>query len=288
MKKAVLFGLVVFALIFSSSCVKNSSEYKKLQAEKDSLVLASERNTSDMEEILSLLNEVEDNFKDIKSAENYLSVQSNTSGELAPSTKDRIQSDMKFVTDILDKNRKKIIELESKLKNSSIKSTQLQQTINKLQQDLDQKTMTLVAMNEELERRGQQIAELSTNVNNLSKNVQDLRIQSDAQQQTIVQQEKIINTVYYCFGTSNELKEQGILVNGQLGANFNREYFIRVSDFNNLQAIPLYAKKGKLVSKHPDGSYEFAKDANNQVELRILDPSSFWSITKYLVVLVNV
>ena len=252
------------------------------------MVLASERNTSDMEEILSLLNEVEDNFKDIKSAENYLSVQSNTSGELAPSTKDRIQSDMKFVTDILDKNRKKIIELESKLKNSSIKSTQLQQTINKLQQDLDQKTMTLVAMNEELERRGQQIAELSTNVNNLSKNVQDLRIQSDAQQQTIVQQEKIINTVYYCFGTSNELKEQGILVNGQLGANFNREYFIRVSDFNNLQAIPLYAKKGKLVSKHPDGSYEFAKDANNQVELRILDPSSFWSITKYLVVLVNV
>ena len=288
MKKAVLFGLVVFALIFSSSCVKNSSEYKKLQAEKDSLELAGAKNTSDMEEILSLLNEVEDNFKDIKSAENYLSVQSNNSGELAPSTKDRIQSDMKFVTDVLDKNRKKIIELESKLKNSSIKSTQLQQTINKLQQDLDQKTMTLVTMNEELERRGQQISELSADVSNLSKNVQDLRVQTDAQQKTIVQQKKIITTVYYCYGTSSELKKMGVLVNGQLGANFNPDYFIKVNDYNDLQIIQLLAKKANLVSKHPDGSYQFVKDPNNQIALRILDPKSFWSKTKYLVVLVNV
>jgi len=84
------------------------------------------------------------------------------------------------------------------------------------------------------------------------------------------------------------LKKQQILINGQLGSNFNRDYFIKVNDFKTLQVIPLMAKKGKLVSKHPDGSYEFVKDSNNQVELRILDPANFWSLTKYLVVLVNV
>lgn len=47
-------------------------------------------------------------------------------------------------------------------------------------------------------------------------------------------------------------------------------------------------KKGKLISKHPDGSYEFGKDSNGQAELRILDPKNFWSLTKYLVVQVNV
>ncbi|MCL1934286.1 MAG: hypothetical protein FWF53_10815 [Candidatus Azobacteroides sp.] len=288
MKKLVLFGLAVFALIFSSSCVKNSSEYKKLQAERDSLALVSAKSTAETEDILSLLNEVEDNFRSIKTAENYLSVQSNNPGELTPTTKDRIHADMKFVTETLEKNRQKIAELEGKLKNSSVKSAQLQQTVNKLREELDQKTMALVTMNEELERKNQQISELSANVSNLSKDVQDLRIQSSAQQQTISKQEKVIKTVYYCFGTSNELKKQKILVDDQLGANFNRDYFIPVYDFNKLHTIQLWAKKGKLVSKHPDGSYEFVKDSNNQVELHILDPANFWSLSKYLVVLVNV
>ena len=288
MKKKALFGLVAFALIFSSSCVKDSKEYKKLQAEKDSIALVNARNATEMEDILSLLNEVEDNFSSIKSAENYLSVQSNNPGELAPTTKERLHSDMQLITETLDKNRQKIAELEEKLKNSGLQSAQLKQTVNKLRQELDQKTMALVTLNEELGRKNQQISELSENVGNLSKDVQNLRNQSNAQQETIKQQQKEITTVYYCFGTSNELKNQKILVNDQLGANFNRQYFISIYDYNKLYVIPLWAKKGKLVSKHPDGSYEFVKDANNQVELHILDPTNFWSLTKYLVILVNV
>jgi len=259
-----------------------------MQAQKDSLELVNARNTTEMEEILSLLNEVEDNFNSIKSAENYLSVQSNTSGELAPSTKERINSDLRFISEILEKNRQKISELENKLQNSVSKSAQLQQSLNKLRLELEQKTMALVTLNEELERKDKKISELSTNISNLSKDVQDLRIQSNSQQQTISQQHKEIVTVYYCFGTSKELKNQRILMNNQLGANFNRDFFIKVDDYNKLQTIQLWAKKGKLVSKHPDGSYEFVKDAYNQVELHILDAANFWSLTKYLVVLVNV
>ena len=288
MKKVVLFGIVVFTLVFSSSCVKNSPEYKKLQAQKDSLALINAQNATEMEDMLSLLNEVDDNFKSIKSAENYLSVQSNTPGELAPSAQEKVRSDMQFVTETLEKNRQKIAELDKKLKNSSIKSKQLQETLNNLRLELDQKTMALVAVNEELEQKNQQIAELSANVSNLSKDVQDLRMQSDIQQKTIDQQQQAFSSVYYCFGTSNELKKQNILVNGQLGSNFNSDYFIKVNDYKKFRSIPLFAKKGQLVSKHPDGSYEIIKDSNNQVELNILNPDKFWSLTKYLVILVNV
>ena len=288
MKKELLFGMVLCALIFSSSCVQNSQEYKRLQAQNDSLALISARNATEMEEILSLLNEVEDNFRSIKNAENYLSVQSNTPGELTPTTKERINSDMRLITEILGKNKEKIAELENRLKNSSVQSTQLQQTVNKLRVELDQKTMALVTLNEELERKSRQISELTASVDNLSRDVQELRVQSNTQQQTIDQQQREITTVYYCFGTSNELKKQKILVNDQIGANFNRDYFIRVNDYNKLHTIQLWAKRGRLVSKHPDGSYEFVKGANNQVELHILDPANFWSLTKYLVVLVNV
>ena len=287
MKKAVLFSMVVFVLIFSS-CVKNSTEYKRLQAENDALALINAKNVNDMEEILSLLNDVEDNFKSIKSAENYLSAQTYTPGELVPSRKERIRLDMQLITETLEKNRQIIAELEEKVKNSSLPTAQLQQTVNKLRLELDQKTMALVTLNEELARKNEQIAELNTSVSNLSRDVQELRSQSNVQERIIVQQEKLITTVYYCFGTSNELKNQNILVNNQLGTDFNADYFIKVPDYNKLRVIQLWAKKGKLISKHPEGSYEFVKDAYNQVELHIMYPESFWSLTKYLVVLVNV
>jgi DNA repair exonuclease SbcCD ATPase subunit len=286
MKKLVLFS-ALFALAFSS-CVKNSSEFKSLEAQRDSLALANTKNASELEEFLSLLNEVEDNFASIKEKESYLTIQSNTSGDLTPSTRDRIRSDMQFVTETLSKNKDKIAELENKLKNSSLQSANLQKTLNNLRTELDQKTTALVTLNEELERKNKQIGQLSEDINALSKDVQNLRTQTDAQQETITQQQKEINTVYYCFGTSKELKRQKILEDGNLSANFNRDYFIKVLDFNKLQTIPLKAKKGKLVSKHPEGSYEFAKDENKQTVLKILDPKNFWSLTKYLVVQVNV
>jgi predicted nucleic acid-binding Zn-ribbon protein len=287
MKKVLFLSFTVLALIFSS-CSKKSSEIKALRAQNDSLMIVNVKNATELDEVLILFNEIEDNFSSIKSAENYLSVQSNVPGELTPSIKERVRSDMKLITDILNENKEKIADLESKLKKSTLKSAQFQLTLNKLRTELDQKTMTLVALNEELGRKNQQINELSANVTALSKDVQDLRVQSNTQQQTIDEQQKEINTVYYCFGTSKELKSQKILQGDQMTANFNKDFFIRIKDYNSLKVIPLSAKKGKLLSKHPNGSYEFAKDSNGQVELKILDPKNFWSLTKYLVIQVNV
>ena len=285
MKKLLLFsGILVLIL---ASCGKNSAEYKALKAQNDSLMVANAQHSADLDEIVSLMNEVEDNFASIKNAENYLNVQSNTPGELAPSVKDKVRADMQFVMETLSKNKEKISELEKKLQGSAVQSKQLQLTLNNLRAQLDEKTAALVALNKELESKDQKISELSDNITALSKDVQDLKTYSDSQQQTIDSQTRELNTVFYCYGTSKELKDQGILKNGQLGANFNKNYFIKEKDLNTLQVIQLYAKKGTLVSKHPSGSYEFAKTANGQVELRILDPKNFWSLTKYLVVQVD-
>lgn len=287
MKNLVFICTLVLAVMVTS-CGKNSSEYKKLQAEKDSLALAQAQSTAELDQILLLLNEVEDNFRSIKAAENYLVVQSSSTGDINPSTRERIQSDMQFITETLEKNRQQIAELESKLKKSSVKSSQLSTTLDNLRKELDEKTMALVALRDELEKKDKQIAQLSENVTTLSNDVQSLRAQTNAQQALIEDQQAQINTVYYCFGTSKELKAQNILTGGELGTNFNPDYFIRIKDFNKLTVIPLYAKKGKLISKHPAGSYEFANDANGQTELKILDPKNFWNLTKFLVIQVNV
>lgn len=248
MKKVLLFCAVITLIL--TSCGKNSSEYKKLQAEKDSLALIHARTSSELDEVLLLFNDIEDNFRSIKSAENYLSVQSNNPGELTPTVRERIQSDMKFITETLDKNRKQISDLEGRLKNSNLQSSQLSKTLENLRAELDEKTMALVAMRDELERKNEQIAELSTSVTNLSNDVQSLRTQTNEQMATIKEQETEINTVYYCFGTSKELKAQNIVDNGQLGTDLNKNYFI-AKNMNTFKIVPLYAKKREINFKTP-------------------------------------
>jgi septal ring factor EnvC (AmiA/AmiB activator) len=286
MKRTILFCAVM--AFICTSCVKNSSEYKALQAKNDSLALAAAQADVELNQIMSMLNEVEENFQSIKTAENYLSMQSSGSGELSPSVRDRIQNDMQFVTETLDKNRKQIADLESRLKKSNLNSTQLNKTLANLRQELEDKTNSLVALQEELVKRDRQIADLTQNVTQLSDNVKTLSAESNVRQQIIDRQQTELNTAYYCFGTSRELKDMNVLVKGQVGANLNPKSFITINDLNTTKIIPLYAKKGKLISKHPAGTYQFATDASGKAELQILDPKNFWSLTKYLVIEVKV
>jgi DNA repair exonuclease SbcCD ATPase subunit len=282
MKKAVLF--CTLAAIVLSSCVKNSSAYKALQAKNDSLSLAARQADVELEQIVMVLNEVEENFRSIKTAENYLSVQSGSTGELSPSARERIHDNLRFVTETLDKNRLQIADLETRLQQSSRRSSQLTKMLDNLRLQLEERTNDLVALREELGKRDREIAGLTENVNQLSDDVKNLTAETAARQAIIDQQRTQLNTAYYLFGTTKELKEHDILLKGQLSPNFDPKHFVRIDDINTYKNIRLYAKKAKLISKHPIGSYAFGKDATEQAELRILNPTDFWSLTKYLVI----
>jgi hypothetical protein len=38
---------------------------------------------------------------------------------------------------------------------------------------------------------------------------------------------------------------------------------------------------------HPEGSYEFVKDADKQLTLKVLDLDAFWSVSRYMVIQVR-
>ncbi len=282
MKKLVL-GTMVCALLLAS-CGKNSSEYKALKAENDSLKIAHEQTGAELDEMLSVLNMVEDNFQSIKGAENYLTVQSAKGGELTPTTRERIAGDMQLITETLQKNKEEIDKLEKQMKSSNLQSTQLKKTIERMRIELTEKTETLATLHAELAKKDAQIAELGESVARLSSSVDDLKANAESQSQIIKEQSLAINTVYYCFGTDDELKAQKILVKGQLGTDFNKDYFIKVKDYQTLTTIPLEAKKAKLISKHPAETYSMAKDEKGKVVFVISDPKKFWTLTKYLVI----
>ena len=60
MKKGLV--LLICAVMFAS-CGQNSADYKQLQAENDSLKLENAKSSTELNEMLSILNEVETNFR---------------------------------------------------------------------------------------------------------------------------------------------------------------------------------------------------------------------------------
>ena len=110
---------------------------------------------------------------------------------------------------------------------------------------------------------------------------------------TVASQDKALNTAWFVFGTKSELKEQKIIESKFLqktkvlsDAEFNKDYFTQI-DIRTDKEIKLYSKNAELLTTHPAGSYELAKDAKEQLVLKITNPAQFWSVSRYLVILVK-
>ena len=71
-----------------------------------------------------------------------------------------------------------------------------------------------------------------------------------------------------------------------LAGDFDKEYFTKI-DIRVDKEIKLYSKSAKILTNHPSSAYTLQPDANKQYVLRITDPQSFWSTSKYLVILVK-
>ena len=97
-----------------ASCGQNSADYKKLKAENDSLRIENTKNTDELNDMLSTLNDIESDFQSIRDAENYLTIQQQTGGELNQSRRDQIKQNMQLISETLKKNKEQISQLEEK------------------------------------------------------------------------------------------------------------------------------------------------------------------------------
>lgn len=288
MKKVFILLLgtgMMFSCTFFGKKVTESDEYKSLQAQRDSLAAVLQTSDAETREMMDVISEVEANFDKIREAEKYLSTQSAKGGEMSQDTKNRVKDNFTMIQEILQRNKAQLAELNKKYAGSSKQVASLQNTINRLNQELEDRAGKLVELQDELSRRDEKIAQLSTDISAISEH-------AEKQSTTIKEQDKSLHTAYYVFGTSAELKEQKILSGGFLKSTkvlkdtFNKDYFLQI-DIREVTEIPLYAPKAKLWSNHPDGTYELVKGANGNLTLKISDTQRFWSLTKFLIIEVN-
>lgn len=282
MKKLLLLLFISTGVLFSCTNPKESAEYKQLQQERDSLLMLGSSANTEIAEMMSVINEVEENFNQIREAEKYLAVQSTEKGEMSSNTKKRISDNFQMVNEILKKNKTQLDALNKKYASSTGQTAALRNTIERLNKEMDDRAARINDLQTELSQRDATIAQLSTNVTELSGHLEEQSV-------TIREQEKSINTANFVFGTMSELKDQKILTGGFLQSTkvldgaFNQDYFIEI-DIRETTRIPLYDKKAKLWSTHPDATYEFEKGADGNLTFVITDTQRFWSLTKYLII----
>ena len=234
--------------------------------------------------MMTTLSDIEEGFREITEAQNRVTLAKQGEGT---NTTERIKENFQFIQSVMKQNKELINKLKQQVRESSVKGGQLKKIIDNLTQQMEKKDQQMQALREELDKRDIHIAELDEQVADLNSNVSNLTAENTEKSQTISTQDKQLNTAWFVFGTSKELKEQNILKDGKvLQSNFNKEYFTKI-DIRIDKEIKLYSKSANILTAHPASSYTLDRDANKQYILRITDPQLFWSTSKYLVVQVK-
>jgi len=261
-------------------------QQEAIQQERDSLQRIINEKDTELDDILSIFNEVQEGISKINDAEGRVTI-ADGNPESA-SSKDAIRENMLFIQQTMQQNRERIAQLQEKLKNSSIKNSQMQKTIESLQNQFDAQAARIQELEANLAEKDALIELQGNAIAGLSNDVASLTEENKAKTEKVQQQDKELNTAWFVFGTKSELKEQKILSSGDVlkSGDFNKDYFTKI-DIRYDKDIKFYSKSAQLLSTHPAGTYKLEKDKQGQYELHITDPQKFWSVSKYLVVQVK-
>ena len=283
MKKLIFVAAVAMAV---ASCNNDAVKKAELAAtqQRDSLEQIISQKDNEINDMMTTLSDIEEGFREITEAQNRVTIAKSGEGT---NTRQRIQENMQFIQSAMQQNKELINKLRQQVRESTVKGGQLKKIIDNLTQQMEIKDKQLQALREELDKKDIHIAQLDEQVADLNTNVSSLTKENTQKSETISTQDKALHTAWFVFGTKKELKEQKILDDGEvLRANFNKEYFTKI-DIRIDKEIKLYSKSAEILTHHPANSYQLTRDANKQYVLRILEPQTFWSTSKYLVIQVK-
>ena len=285
MKKLSIIALALVAL-FAISCtnVEKSEEYQALLAERDSLQVIAAAANGDFDSALRTINEIENALESVRAAEGIIMME-NQEGDT-----NRAVAEINAIQQTLQENHQKIADLEKQLSSQGAKSKALNETINRLKEQLDAKDTYINTLKEELQSKDVQISELNEQVSGLNENIENLNAQNAAQQEMINNQDAAMHTVWYCVATQPALIEKGLMTKGGLfqarelvSEAFDNSNFTK-ADKRELTTIPLNTKKATILTKHPANSYELVADENGAQTLNITNKEAFWNQSNYLII----
>lgn len=293
MKHFLFFFIALIAISCTFSCeTKKEKELEEEQVEEistdDSINLIIAQKENELNDMVVTFNEIQDGFNKINEAQGRVNEASKKNDE---ASKETILAEMQTIQATMELNKQLIANLQQQLKEAStmneVLKQSLEQTVATMTAHMESQKAEIDDLRKQLAAKDITIAEQETTISELKTNVNDLSTENDNRARTIATQDRDLHTAYYVFGTKKELKNERILKDGDvLQGNFNKDYFTKI-DTRVDKVIKLYSKSATLKTNHPAGSYTLEKNPKGQYVLRINDPDKFWSVSKYLVIIVK-
>jgi len=290
--KKFLIALVFPVMILAAGCNQKNEEIASLKAKNDSLLAIGYVKDSTVIDFVNAFNDIQSNLDSIKMKEKIISNVVGGSSEIKARSKDQINSDINLIYKLQQDNRRMVASLRSKLKKSGVHAAELEQMVDNLTKQIEEKDAQIAVLKDELTKANVQVTDLTTKVGDLNTNVDNLSTQNKQKQQVIEERTAELNTAYYVVGTTSSLKEKKIITkeggfiglgkSKELVPDINKSNYTRV-DITNFNVLPIMKSKATVLSTHPKSSYHITgKDASDT--LIITNPKEFWSLSKVLVV----
>jgi hypothetical protein len=245
-----------------------------------------------IEEVTTAINEIHNQLESTWAMENKVIQQSLAKeGSKAPShlqVKQQILSRISDIDSILAANRKKLANLQSKLKNAATQYAGLQKLVDNLKVTLEERERTLA----DLQAR---VKSLEFEVTEKTRVIAAREATIDDQTKQLSERTLQMNSVYYVVGKKDELETKGIVADeggflwGLLGSttvlagNFNAELFQKM-DKTKEEQIDVPGKIAEIIPKRDAGSYSMEPTVGGHTILKITNSDQFWKVNRVVIV----
>ncbi|MBK6830685.1 MAG: hypothetical protein IPG92_08075 [Flavobacteriales bacterium] len=273
---------ILLAAILLQACESDptqSPQYQQLSEDAERSEATVAQRDSAINDLFGTMNRISENLRTIRAKQGQLA-KPGEGVETDGDVEQRIMDDIASIDGLLAENKSLMEKLRKQAKKSAASIAELERTVADLESTVAAKDTEIVALKEELSSANASLATLIDMYRDKSQ-VADM-------------QRTDLNTAWYSVGTAKELRTNGVLTKSGgvagIGAtnklnteNLAQTYFTRM-DITTTLEIPVMAKKAMLATSHPAGSYKFEGGAEKLV---IIDPNAFWSLSKYLVIVVE-
>lgn len=277
--------ITLIATVLLTSCGYQAKQ-EKMQNTIDSLQQAATEKDETMDLLNSTMRDIQNNLQAIKEKENIINNINNNDA----TSKDQMKADIESIYQLLLQNKDKVASLQSQLKKQKNKNKEYEGIISLLETQITQQNEQISKLTATLEEKDIEIGFLNNAVIRLSSSVDSLataKAKTDSQLQEATDN---LQAGFYIVASKADLLSSGIIEKGGLfkkkilSGDVNNSAFTRVN-VTEIEEIPLNTTKDvKVLTNHDANSYVIEPDAAGSMVLKITDKTSFWKVSKYLVV----
>lgn len=278
----------VFTLLAVCGCGNNGGDVMKLVEERDSLKAKSEKAEQQLNAVNGMVATLNSALDSISIEEGLIFVSKDPEVQL--SRADAIKNLERFEA-IVRHQQERIAKLEASMKGQQ-PDANLQGLVEHMKAQIADKDAQIAQLRRQLQDKDVSIAQLRrhvetyrTQIRQQDEQIAELDRRSKSQTEALKRQDEVVNNCYVLLGSKKDLKRKGVIKKNRIvsEALMDKSKFATV-DIRKWREISFEAKRPRILTNMPQSSYMLTTSGNNNFTLRITNPTTFWSISNFLVI----